>query len=778
MDGGWAYLAHSANPAGTVDLLREHLGKVADRASLYAGTFGAAGEARLAGLMHDIGKYGDRFQRRLLGEESGIDHWSAGAWVALAEFQTKGIASAVAIQGHHIGLQSASKSALSGLDPSTLKSSHPLGLTLSDPDNSNLIQRLLDDGITLPVKDEVDDSLYVHSDSEFAAAMLDIRMLFSALVDADFIETEAHFNAIRPDSRKYREKGPLLQPEEALRELLAYVDQKQQTSEASREILEVRSDLLKACLDSADALPGLYNLTAPTGAGKTLSMMAFALKHAVENNLARIIVVVPYLSIIEQTVQVYREAFAHRPKQTDRDSFILENHSMAGIHSGDDVSRAADSSDARGQERLLAENWDAPIIVTTSVQFLESLFANRPGACRKLHRLANSVILCDEVQTIPATLAIPTLATLSHLSRRYHSSVVFSTATQPAFTALDEQLKEYCSAGWSPREIAQPSLALFPRSRRTRVVWPEGLKQKTSWDELAKELVTRDEGQVLCIVNLKKHALELFGRLQAIAADGLFHISTSMCPAHRRNTLAEVHSRLNGKERCILISTQCIEAGVDIDFPVVYRAWGPLEAIAQAAGRCNRNGNTALGEVRVFIPETGGGWLYPDGTYGQAASIARSVLMSKEGDTLSDIGDTALFEDYYREFYMITEAHQQNQPLLDAIKMRDFVSVANLYRVIERGTINVLVPYDQARFAELESRVREEGLRARWIADARPYSIGVFRPRRDDPMSTYIDPVPVRGQEKSENWFIYLQQEHYRAETGLVPPKSMECLIG
>lgn len=778
MDGLYAYLAHSANPAGTVDLLKEHLVKVADRAASYAAVFGAAGEARLAGLVHDIGKYGDAFQRRLRREESGIDHWSAGAWVALTEFQEKGIASAVAIQGHHIGLQSALKADLSGLDPRTLGSSHPLGLKLSDPDTSNLTQRLMDDGINIPVKAEVDDSLYVHSESEHAAAMLDIRMLFSALVDADFIETEAHFNAVRPGVRKYREKGLLLQPEEALRELLAYVEYKHQPPDASREVLEVRSDLQKACLDAGGGLPGLFNLTAPTGAGKTLSMMAFALEHAATNGLERIIVVVPYLSIIEQTVQVYTEAFARRLKQTDHDSFVLENHSMAGIHSEGDGSRTAESPDARGQARLLAENWDAPIVVTTSVQFLESLFSNRPGACRKLHRMANSVILFDEVQAIPATLAIPTLATLSHLSRRYHSSVVFSTATQPAFTVLDERLKEYCSAGWSPREIVQPGLALFPRSRRTRVVWPEGLEQQTSWDDLANELVACDEGQILCIVNLKKHALELFGRLKEVAAEGLFHLSTSMCPAHRKNALAEVHSRLNGKERCILVSTQCVEAGVDIDFPVVYRAWGPLEAIAQAAGRCNRNGNNAIGEVRVFIPETGGGSPYPDGAYGQAASIARSVLMGKRGDTLSDISDTALFEDYYREFYMTTEAHEQNQALLEAIIRRDFLSVAQLYRVIERGTINVLVPYDQARFAELESVVREEGLRARWIAAARQYSIGVFRPRQDDPMSTYIDPVPVRGQEKSEEWFIYLQPEHYRADTGLVPPKSMECLIG
>ncbi|MCX5999800.1 MAG: CRISPR-associated helicase/endonuclease Cas3, partial [Chloroflexi bacterium] len=278
----------------------------------------------------------------------------------------------------------------------------------------------------------------------------------------------------------------------------------------------------------------------------------------------------------------------------------------------------------RRRARLLAENWDAPIIVTTSVQLLESLFSKSPSACRKLHRLAGSVILFDEVQTLPVALAVPTLATLSHLSKRYGTTVVFSTATQPAFEHLHGEVKQYSLGGWQPDEIVPPSLNLFQRARRTRVEAPD-FDRPVTWAQLAGRLASHE--QVLCVVNLKKQLSRLFDLLQQHGTDGLLCLSTNMCPAHREVVLSMVKERLASGRVCRLISTKCVEAGVAIDFPAVYRAFGPLDAIAQAAGRCNRNGRAERGTVSVFLPEEEG---YPDGAYRQAADTTRILLKKRQ----------------------------------------------------------------------------------------------------------------------------------------------------
>ena len=286
------------------------------------------------------------------------------------------------------------------------------------------------------------------------SAMLDLRMLFSALVDADFLETEAHFEG-DASGRRPRPPGPSLDPERALAVLTRHIDAIAARSSSSPGVAALRADLLRACLEAGSHPTGLFTLTAPTGSGKTLALLAFALRHAAEHRLRRVIVVIPYLSIIEQTVRVYREVFATQGDSSANGRLVLEDHSLAGTRPKE---RARDE-DEHTDARLLAENWDAPIVVTTSVQCLESLFANRPSACRKLHRLARSVILFDEVQSLPTRLAVPTLAALSRLAHRYGSSVVFSTATQPAFTHLSRCVKnrseerrvgKECRSRWSP----------------------------------------------------------------------------------------------------------------------------------------------------------------------------------------------------------------------------------------------------------------------------------------------------------------------------------------
>ncbi len=755
------YYSHSPAPSGKIEYLSSHLNAVSKRASEYALPLGLKEKARIAGLLHDLGKYGFLFQKRLEGKERGIDHWSIGAWAALKEFRCA--VTALAVQGHHIGLQRADGDSLKGIRPDRLIKAHPLGLRVSEPDIDlqQFLERFSNDGLTLP---QTLNTLAISQNTLPIEAMLETRMLFSTLVDADFIETEAHFQSTDGVNKSYRPEGPTLQPDKALHVLQEHLQKLTKLQHVSERVLSLRADLQNACRVAASTAQGLFTLTAPTGSGKTLSMLTFALEHAIVHNLRRIIVVIPYLSIIEQTAQVYRGIF----NELFGNEYILEDHSLAGTHSGN--KGAGDSDDLQILRNQLAENWDAPIIVTTSVQLLESLFANRSSSCRKLHRLAGSVILFDEVQTLPKNLIVPTLASLSYLSDRFNSSVVFSTATQPAFGALDEAVTYYCNSGWKPREIVSKKVELFSRARRTKVLWPD-LSRKVSWPELANKISCHN--QVLCIVNLKRHACVLYDELCNLKVDGLYHLSTNMCPAHRGEILEKVRSRLRDGKSCRLVSTQCVEAGVDVDFPVVFRSLGPMDAIAQAAGRCNRNGRMEAGLVHVFIPDDE--QLCPPGPYEQATSVTL-VILQQYSTTPPDMDDPELFNEYYRNLFSYSAPENQNKELQEAIKVLDFPDVALKYRLIDKPSINVLVPYDIELFNQLKSEAEDAGLNRRWIARARPYSIGLYKPGKFEP---YLEPVPLKyGRQRgaSEDWFIYLNKDDYDKAKGLVM-RSDDLLI-
>ena len=743
-----AYLAHSANAAGRPQTLAEHLRRAAEIAASFASSFGASDEARLAGLLHDLGKYGDLFQLRLRGEVHGVDHWSPGAWVGLA--MHRNIAAALAVQGHHIGLQQLDS--LKGIDPTRLSARHPLGLRLSEADPDVLLRRLSEDGVTLPTPPPL---LYGPCLRDTASAMLDARMLYSALVDADFLDTEAHFDPDAAMGRQHQADASAVDPTTALAALLKHIEDIRKSLSASDSIRSMRADLLAACLDAAESPGRLWTLAAPTGTGKTLAMLAFALRHAAVHDLRRVVVVVPYLSIIEQTARVYRSVLG--------EGCVLEHHSLSGtgperIHTSQDDLDG--DSEAYRVRQISAENWDASIVVTTSVQMLESLFSNRPSACRKLHRLAHSVVLFDEVQTLPDHLAVPTLATLAWLAERYQTTVVFATATQPAFAHLDQHVRQIGESSWQPEEMSPPDLRLFDRARRTRVRWPD-LDQPKSWDSIAAEM--RDLPQALCIVNVKAHARQLFTLVSEREEGGCFHLSTAMCPAHRQHVLDTVRKRLADGRPCRLISTQCVEAGVDVDFPVVYRALGPLESIAQAAGRCNRNGLQASGDVLVFLPEDD---VMPHGAYRQATSVTRMFLRQR-GDL--DLDCPALFEEYYRQLYSLTRPEAKRPELLHAIKRQDFVDVARLYRLIEHDAINVLVPYRADAFEALAAEARERGLTAAWMRNARAHTVGVYRPKDTDPIWTRLEPVRAGRRGFADDWFILTDPASYHQHLGLLP---------
>lgn len=782
------FMAHSAAGVGSWHPLKDHLAGVAQLASEFASTFGAKREAYLAGLVHDLGKYGDWFQARLRGEVSGIDHWTLGAW-ATARHYPQAAAACLAVAGHHLGLPQFDQDTSSQLDPAN----YPQGpRRLSEPNLDLLLARQRDDGIELPppvgFRGEIGGVRL--SEIKPAALMLDYRMLFSALVDADFLDTEAHFKRGPDGVKRLRPTGPPLEPVRALEVLLGHIQELATASASSEKVNQLRADLLQACLASAESQPGLFTLSAPTGAGKTLAMLAFALRHAERHSLRRVVMVIPYLSIIEQTALVYRNLFApHLPEGTLPEHYVLEHHSMAGLR--ENTGEEDGDSPQELRRRELCENWDAPLIVTTSVQMLESLFSHRPGACRKLHRLAGSVILFDEVQTLPNHLAAATLATLSRLSRRFGASVVLSTATQPAFEALSDKVRPLGGESWAPREIAPAKFGLFKRVERVKVAWPQP-DEALSLTQVATELARPENHRSLCVVNLKRQARDILQELTVLGAGGLFHLSTSMCPAHRQEVLAKVRGLLQDPAQppVRLVSTQCVEAGVDLDFPVVWRAWGPLTAIAQAAGRCNRNGNLAKGRVRVFHLQqeyTNAGTPrknYPDDTYAQAAEAAKVVMAGIGADNM-DIEDPEVFRAFYRQVYAVQgAANPANETNLeDAIRRHHFEEVAQLYRLIDQDAINILVPYDPAAFQDLAQQARDEGLNRAWVARARPYTVGWFRPREDSQLMLALEPIPVLGKghkrpkEKPTDWFICPVEGMYDEVMGFDDQKFGELLV-
>ncbi len=747
------YFAHSAPERADWEPLAHHLAEVARRAEAFAAPFGAGAEARLAGLLHDLGKYSERFTHRLEGTESGLDHWSIGALASGVVARTNAQATAFAIHGHHVGLT----------DPKilrTLQSKTGDRSSWTETDPKTALERLRAEGLVPP---ELPGSIY-DPKGPTVASMVDVRMLFSALVDADFLATEEHFQRFEPHSFA-RPEGPALDPERALALLLAEIEKTAAASAAVPPVRALRADLLAACLSAAEWPRGPLTLTAPTGSGKTLAMLAFALRHARKHNLRRIVFAVPYVAILEQTARIYRDLFA----SAFGEDYVLEHHSLAGL--APDPSANEEPGEVERRRRLLAENWDAPIVLTTNVQLLESLFGNRPSACRKLHRLADSVILFDEAQTIPPGLAVPTLAALSRLAERYGSTVVFATATQPAFDHLDAQVQPLAAKGWVPREMVASDLGLFGRVKRTRPVWD--LDRPKSWPEIATEIVATPQG--LAIVNLKRHARDLAAAVRSLAPEGLYHLSTNLCPAHREKVLKEVRERLAAGAPCRLIATQCVEAGVDIDFPRVWRAFGPLESIAQAAGRCNRNGRGAEpGEVRIFDPEEE---CFPPGAYRQAAAATRT-LVARCGTDAIDLDDPALYRRYYRDFFDGSRITEGKAKLREAIACRDFAAVAQEYRLIEKDAIEVLVPYDLTAFEALRAEVTVAGRPlARWVKKARRHAVSLYRPKRDDEVWSVLAPLsaaPKKARERDDRllrdeWFVLTGAGEYDRELlGLV----------
>jgi len=652
------FYGHTAEKGQPWEQLETHLREVADQSASFASAFGAGEWGRLAGLWHDLGKYSTEFQAYLkavtteahLEEKASVpkvDHSSAGAQHADASLQPMGRLLAYLIAGHHAGLPDGRSAAEVG---STLEAR--LGKTIPEWQNAPAHIAALPP-MPKPPKFAFSNG---HATGFF------MRMLFSCLVDADFLCTERFMDQGRA-SRRPNVLPTIKAMEECLDRHLA------EFGEPKTDVQKQRSGILHACLNGAERPAGLFSLTVPTGGGKTLSSLAFALKHARIHGMDRVVYVIPFTSIIEQNAKVFRDALAELG-----DDVVLEHHSNLD----------PDSKHITQTTRLAAENWDARLIVTTNAQFFESLHARQTSRCRKLHRLAKSVIILDEVQTLPISYMQPCLKALEQLSTNYGSSVVLCTATQPAIVKRDD----FKIGLPQPHEIIPDPQHLYTALKRVEVT-----DLGTVFDaDLVARLQTHL--QVLCIVSTRRHAAELFHAFTK--SDENIHLSALMCPEHRSDVISRIRERVKQGKPCRVISTQLIEAGVDLDFPVVYRSLAGLDSIAQAAGRCNREGELdGMGQTFVFTPEHP----IPKGYLRQSAQVTAQVMPGH-----SEVLGLEAVEHYFRVHYWqqenamdakhIMECWPTQQPKkLDDLFLYHFKTCSENFRFIESNYESVIIPW-------------------------------------------------------------------------------------
>ncbi len=658
------FYAHSL-PGQTSDkwqTLKEHLQNVAIRAQTYAQKFKSSKWGYVSGLWHDIGKYSEEFQKMLKttspneNEKSfshHVDHSTAGAQHAIKEYgKINGKILAYVIAGHHTGIPDGKSTEGSCLTLRLQKKIPRINI-----ENEIYIEKKPLE--PFPFLSKQDQQSVINSAKQkllgFKLAFF-IRMLYSSLVDADFLDTELFMNPERFNLRKSKRVS-----QELLEKLETYITNLTKNA-PNTPINKKRNEILEYCKEAAEIESGFFSLTVPTGGGKTLSSLYFGIKHAIKHGMDRVIYVIPYTSIIEQNAKIFKTAIGEEN--------VIEHHSTYDYG----------EIEAPNPQKLATENWDAPVIVTTNVQFFESLFSNRSSKLRKLHNVVNSVIIFDEAQMLPVPLLAPTLEALKELVLTYHSSIVFCTATQPALN----KTSKFEIGIKNIREIVPNPKELFKTFKRVTIQFISQLED----DELVYDLLKYK--QVLCIVNTRKHAHILYKILYQKNNNGAFHLSALMCPAHRREIIEEIKKSLKIEKTCRVISTQLVEAGVDLDFPVVYRAMSGLDSIIQAAGRCNREGKIARGNVLVFETQT----RIPPGLLRQSADITREVVTPN-----SDITDTDIITQFFSQLYWSQGENLDSNRILE--KTTDIIGIdfpfrkiAKEYKLIKTDYVNLIIPYN------------------------------------------------------------------------------------
>lgn len=695
--------------------VKEHLYGTAKLSGEFAAKFGKEDWGYCCGLLHDIGKYSMEFQNKIQENTNAhVDHSSAGAQLCMEQAGYYTILS-YCIAGHHSGLPNYGNKAIA----SSLCGR--IGKKIFDYQaykNEIQIPQLYTNPIEFCKERNMDFSLSMF-----------IRMLYSCLVDADFLDTEI-FMKNGDTGRNSGEAMDVL-----MKRLEEYISEWLRNDDIYT-LNGRRTQILKHCLQNGQCKRGIFRLTVPTGGGKTIASLAFALRHATEHNMDRIIYVVPYTNIIEQNAQVFRQILGGEN--------VLENHYNVEFKTTEDSSPI----------RLAAENWDKPVVVTTNVQFFESLFGNKSSRCRKLHNIANSVVIFDEAQMIPLDYLIPCSAALQELVRCYGASIVLCTATQPALDNFFESETSFI-------ELCPDVKDQFQFFKR--VIYQQLGKITKEW--LAEQL--GKEKHALCIVNTKMVAQELYHELRG---DGVYHLSTCMYPKHRVRVLKDIRKRMEEiqknpelNKRCIVISTSLIEAGVDLDFVHVYRQIAGMDSIIQAAGRCNREGKRKIEESQVYVFELEN----TKSVLSQKLQIdtARMVLQDYE-----DIAELECVEDYFLQLYHSRGTTLDSKNIMGEFQNRqyNFETVAEKFKLIEQDTKTIFINAE-TEANELLQELKWKGASKERMRALGQYCIQLYDNKREDSLFNKLNGAgmirPI--SEEIQDLYELISLKQYSEEFGL-----------
>jgi CRISPR-associated endonuclease/helicase Cas3 len=735
--------------------LKEHLEAVATSAEASAHKLNAGKLAYYAGLWHDLGKYNPKFQAflqkahaaKLAGQKptgEKVPHAIYGAILAydLNCTPSAKLGLSFLIAGHHAGL------------PNQIDLKSRLNTPKTRIEHKGIYQQALTEFGTLKPKEDLDKYLRQFGSDRMAGELF-FRLLFSCLIDADRLDSERFGNPQQYQLRQERSNAVTIE------QLWDVFDRQQEefvkgSKEPESKVNRIRAEVYQKCVEKAKSKPGVFRLCVPTGGGKTRSGLAFALKHAKEYGKDRVIFAVPYTSIIEQTVKVYREDIF---KELGN-SAVLEHHSATqaekklSVQEQEQLEGDENVQVSQAQAKLATQNWDAKLIVTTTVQLLNSLLSHKTKKCRKLHNIVNSVIVLDEVQTLPIGLLSPILSVLKELVDRYNVTVVLCTATQPALEGNTPYFRDAFPED-SVQDIIPKQLAIehFQTLKRVNYEIPQEGETWT-WAQLAQDMAATSSS--LVVLNTRRDAIAVLNELGVNngysaapieprvleslkgsaerQASPVLHLSTLLCGKHRQAVLEEVRRRLEVDEPCRLISTQVVEAGVDVDFPVVYRAMGPLDRIVQAAGRCNRNGklknaDKQLIEGRVVIFEPAEGSKPPSGEYSKAIQKAREFLQAHDF-TEPQLHEPDIFDRYFQDLYSMIDSDQKiklnggETTIQELRKSWSFRDVGENFKLIKDDTTPIVIEYDDA----VRSRLQEIARRGIWSDDRaflQPYMISL-----------------------------------------------------
>lgn len=689
-----------------IQSIKEHSYGTADKAGNFASSFRKADWGYFCGMIHDIGKYSLPFQEKIKNNSNKkVDHSTAGAKVC---FEKGGMYSFMGycIAGHHSGLPDYGNSSDTGNAP-TLE-----GRKKKQIEDYSAYKN----EIQIPEIKTIPFDPRKTPDPDFSLSVF-IRMIYSCLVDADFLDTENFMK----NGGTQREAGE--NPEALLKKLKDHVA----GWLLNKDIDTVngrRTEILRNCFEYGQMERGIFQLTVPTGGGKTIASLAFALQHAVKNHMDRVIYVIPYTSIIEQNAEVFREILG--------DQNVLENHYNVDYESSEELKPM----------QLAAENWDKPVVVTTNVQFFESLFANKSSKCRKLHNIANSVIIFDEAQMLPTDYLKPCIAVMEELATNFRSSIVLCTATQPALTPLFRR--------------KMPIIELCPRVEE-QFQFFERVTFKNIGTVSEEELIEKleQEYQALCIVNTKKRAQKIY---QTMKGEGVFHLSTTMYPKHRRRVLEKVRTLLENGDKCILISTSLVEAGVDLDFHSVYRQLSGVDSMIQAAGRCNREGKRDVKESFAYIFQ----FEEKENVPGQQLQIDVSKMLASEG---VDISSLCGIERYFEALYHFRGESLDKKKILEEFKNKryNFTTAAQNFKLIEENTSTVFISIEEEA-EELLRQMKYQGYTKAGMRKAGQYCVQLYENDIEKLQGAgMLRPV----SEDMEDFFELVNKRQYTEEMGL-----------